>query len=467
MRKALALFLTLLLCALLCVAVAAQWVAAPTEDLRFTETAHIGDIAATAGLEMALSAQLRQHLRWDSTLRYDGAQPASRTDFTFSQAQLYPDATHVPTGITLSDALYLDPYSRRNDAISQAYADLLAETEPGTTGRRMIRLADYYSYYPLAVDIDLPGYTSQYAQYWSDGDEPIDAVTTTLLDAIRIPMLEDQYYILSIDKNVDGSSNSSGGSSAELGDSYSIYANSVLGDNACYFWFSNRTNQGHLVDTSHISGGYGIYCLRWSGEGDAFTVEPLSVLYPVDPAAEIVYLGINGRHDRLLLHTVEGGRYLVTVLDTQTGEALQRLDITSYGPDDWSEVDAGDDYVMIRFNRRGVCVLAAGEDGSYDIRIQVDFQPQELDADCQIWNSYWSRQTAFDGQRLAVAGILEPDDDRQPVCGFYLAVYDASGLRYYGEYTSSLDDANQYAADYSDRIQPDYNSDAVRLNWTK
>ena len=105
MRKALALFLTLLLCALLCVAVAAQWVAAPTEDLRFTETAHIGDIAATAGLEMALSAQLRQHLRWDSTLRFDGALPASRTAFTFSQAQLYPDATHVPTGITLSDAL--------------------------------------------------------------------------------------------------------------------------------------------------------------------------------------------------------------------------------------------------------------------------------------------------------------------------------------------------------------------------
>ena len=36
---------------------------------------------------------------------------------------------------------------------------------------------------------------------------------------------------------------------------------SVVTDDACFFWFGNRTEQDQLVDTSRIPGGYGVYML--------------------------------------------------------------------------------------------------------------------------------------------------------------------------------------------------------------
>ena len=47
---------------------------------------------------------------------------------------------------------------------------------------------------------------------------------------------------------------------------------------------------------------------------------------------------------------------------------------------------------------------------------------------------------AFDGKRLAMSGFLE--DEKQgyrTTCNVYLAVCDASGMQYYGEYRNSLE----------------------------
>jgi hypothetical protein len=59
----------------------------------------------------------------------------------------------------------------------------------------------------------------------------------------------------------------------------------------------------------------------------------------------------------------------------------------------------------------------------------------------------------YDGRRLVVAGFLEDGPRRYPSCDFYLAVYDKSGLAYYGEYASSLSTGHA-PKKYYDRCLP-------------
>ena len=49
----------------------------------------------------------------------------------------------------------------------------------------------------------------------------------------------------------------------EQGDSFDFYTQSVATDDAFYFFFSNRTQLGNLVDTSRVPGGYGVYRLPY------------------------------------------------------------------------------------------------------------------------------------------------------------------------------------------------------------
>lgn len=48
---------------------------------------------------------------------------------------------------------------------------------------------------------------------------------------------------------------------------------------------------------------------------------------------------------------------------------------------------------------------------------------------------------AFDGERLAMAGILHREEEqyRDDTCNPFVTVYDKTGMLYYGEYKNSLD----------------------------
>ena len=59
----------------------------------------------------------------------------------------------------------------------------------------------------------------------------------------------------------------------------------------------------------------------------------------------------------------------------------------------------------------------------------------------------------FNGENIVVSGFLYEEEMYGESCGFYLAVCDAYGLRYYGEYASSLD-AFGSVLRYSERCFP-------------
>ena len=73
MRKTLVFFLVLALVCGCGAVLAAQAVSAPRADVTFREEIVSGDPAAAAGLEADYDVRMKDHLIWDSTLRFSGA----------------------------------------------------------------------------------------------------------------------------------------------------------------------------------------------------------------------------------------------------------------------------------------------------------------------------------------------------------------------------------------------------------
>ena len=137
---------------------------------------------------------------------------------------------------------------------------------------------------------------------------------------------------ISVGKSTDGGWVSSGSGSTES-DRFDLYTVSAVADNACYFAFDAHTQLENLVDVSQIKDGFGIYCLPFDstseGEDSSFPLltEKLATVYPLDPHERILNLTLSPDQSRLLLHTQTDGMYVITVIDRDTMEAVQRLEV--------------------------------------------------------------------------------------------------------------------------------------------
>lgn len=464
MRKTACLLLALTVLLAAGVVLAACSIAAPRADVRFQENVRYGDPSAASGAAVSVRASLQNHLVWDSDLAFSGGDYTDTTAHTFSAAGVPDPVRRVYSGVefyaTLDFAISGD-YSLTLDYSSifnGLYDELLAETTPGTTGYRTIRLADYLDYYPFEIDLSLQGLSFSNPRGRIDGNTAEEqALTEAFMRFFRIPILPDQYLELNIDRDMDGGSHARGASSVQTGDQFDLYSNSITGQNACYFWFSNRTYNDALADTSLIPGGYGVYILPFSTDDDGLVesvdLAGLRTFYPVDPETRIRYLGITADCTQLLLHTVEDGQYFVTIIDAETGDTLQRLPLAGFdAQEDWTSVTSGDDFTCIRVSDKHLFVLHRQPDGRWRVAIDTELLPLEREEDYFPWLSS-TQDMAFDGERLIIAGAdrYTPTDGagwtnyRYEECGFYLAVYTAGGLQYYGVYPSSLEDANDHS----------------------
>ena len=499
MRKTLVFFLVLALVCGCGAVLAARAVSAPRADVTFREEIVSGDPAAAAGLEADYDVRMKDHLIWDSTLRFSGENYTYDTAFRYVPRgeETAPQPTYngviidlIRDAWTSGSDMDVNPYG-----YGAAFRQLLDETEPGSTGRTVIRVADYYEEYPLRFTIDLPDIT------FSDMDdadkeahypEQMARTCRALREFFRIPTLPDEYLELDVDKNVDGTCSSRGLSSVEKGDAFWLNAESVLTEDGCYFWFSNRTQNGRTVDTSRIPGGYGVYLLplvesQWSVWAKGMLPDPdgLRMFYPVDPAAEILHAGLSKDETRLLLYTREDGKYVLRVIVLSSGELLQELTIGTCGAEDeWLNIFELPDFICLRQSDSRLYVLTECEDGQYQIALQCPLTGAE-----DLWFDTSDANTmVFDGTRLAIAGpntryaaydggtvykqlsdgaevTLYPNEDLYSYdsCGLYLLVFDASGLTYRGVYYSSLEDTLEDPRNrsYSQTILPN----ELQLSW--
>ncbi|NLC89126.1 MAG: hypothetical protein GX681_03570, partial [Clostridiaceae bacterium] len=106
MRKASMLFALLLVVGMGGMLYAHSALTASQTEVSFVELASYGDVAAAAGLEVSVQAQLAEHLAWDSVYTF-GKQAATKTDFKFSTTALQwrPDNTSELLSISIPSDL--------------------------------------------------------------------------------------------------------------------------------------------------------------------------------------------------------------------------------------------------------------------------------------------------------------------------------------------------------------------------
>jgi len=460
MRRALILALALLVLCAAAVAVTAADIYESHDQVALTKTEVWGDPAMLGGLNVQYGATWSDHLFWDVRAAMDGG---TETDYRFTITRPYTRREHVYTGISLETNPDYGVDFRggaENFGLALAYEELYDSLKPGEEGSITVRLRDYCEYYPLAAGMDFPD------SQWGLGpidvaagldplEEPDSLALYRLQEYFRIPVLENERYEITIRKSAQPGNYASGfgTGSSEEDDFFRMETVNAMTDEACFFTFSPRTNKGQLVDLSLLPDGFGIYRLpytydRRAADGSELSdidVDGMTLFHALDPAHWFLAMEPSPDQSKLLVHTSENGLYVLTVLDTATGEVLQRLEITEFSGEsyNWYHFDEGT-YLVAFFTDTDRLALITEEGGRYGLEFLCDVYPEEMERIPRM-----TSVTAWDGSRLAFSGMLESeryyssDGDTyyySPIdTRWYVAVYDGTGLRCFTKVLNSLD----------------------------
>jgi hypothetical protein len=456
---------------LLILAVAGTWAAGVTihaaaDQVALTRRDIYGEVDAARGLTVTLNSVYRNRLLWTTTA---SALEAEGTKFTYSPTRITQTDTPSYSGLEMYTQVDLgaDPSDGVTlPGLDAAYEELSAATPAGQEAEKTIYLRDYLDYYPLSLQLELPNYwgilDSQSSPAMQQAQQPLQ----TIQEYFKIPVLEEEQCQITLGKSEEGHAWHWGFSSAE-GDSYNMWTLSAVTSDACYFTFNTLTQEGKVVDTSALPDGYGIYRLPYETDRDGNTcplAEELEMVYPLEPGTDLLDLHVSPEEDCLLLHTAQNGRYLLTVIDLADLSTRQILDVAPFDREEssWRLYKEGD-FLVAAIGGNTLAVLPRQADGSYTLAHLWDAWPPEQG---DLAFSTWNVALDYDGERLALAGILDDEEGYQwDTCNYYLAVYQGEGLVYYGEYLNSLYTSGQDLEDYEYACRSRYTT-PLELAWT-
>jgi len=450
-----------LMALLLALAVAlsgAVWVTAEAvhsiDDVVYTQRTVSGDPAAADGLTLQHKVTYKEYLHWDNTLTFADGEHVSETKFTYTSDREYESRPYEYSGVMIWKNANADfdpsvPIEKLT-GFSKITRELYDETAVGEIGYRTVRLSDAYEYYPFDVQVDLANnYFSGYDYlYWQD-DRVDDAYYTGWMhiyegfnDFFRIPILTDEEYGISIDKRRDGGYGSSFGmTEASVNqDQYYMETYSVAAETGAWFIFNTHTNQGNVVDTSLIPGGYGIYYLPAEHTEfyhfDGILVDEMRCMYSMDPVVEVQSLHMNADDTKLIVSYLDEEKTLwVDVVDAETGTKLQRLELYSYEDDydPWIDFIPEQNCIVYLIGDEQV-ILLVEEGDEFTIEINVPMNKPE-----NVYYSPYETRIGWDGKRLAMVGTY---GDSYRDVDVAVAIYTADGLQYAGVYTCTLTGKN-------------------------
>ena len=412
------------------------------EEVVLTETVLAGDQSAAEGLLVETEAYSgNRELVWETSLLYrDNA--SYDTTFAFYPNGKDYEYSHDPQWVRVENMSMqeVDYSMSQYDQIEDPYdkmllsplMDVLSRAPNGQEYSENVSLKDYYEYYPVAAGGELfylKEYTEEEEAEWNEA----------FREYFRIPVEPDDIQNIHVETDSEGKLWSWGGGSEEV--VVQLNGVSTASDTAAYFSIDNRvygveSEETRYVDTSLIPGGYGIYSIPYKDNKPV--VDELFTFYPLEETTYVRDMQMSKDNRHILVQTVEPDYYLL-VIDAETGETVQKLFLGS-----------GDTYGYLRHfegfsvwyqdEQNLIQVLELREDGTYEPVLTADVSPIRE----RGWDCYDG--AAWDGERLALVDhqMVEVLDDRGYnynafLCGFYVAVYTADGLRFLGQYDSTLD----------------------------
>lgn len=439
------------------------------ENVTIKENIIYGDKLYAEGATVFTRAHYDQRLFWDTAYTI-GNTPKCSTEYEFRYSPRFEYGERKHQGLTLDvDFKYGFDTTvpiEESTGLQKAYRELYDATKPGEKGVKKIRLQDYYTYYPIRVNIDLPGVLWQGNDYENlsyDEFKNERIVWDKFNEFFKIPIPENlPEFEISITKDSHGNGAGVGSS----GHDYDYYLNTqtVYTENQVFFSIGNtisgkEDDEEKYVDTSLIPGGYGIYSFTYKNvrnatntQGNNTTFYPgyetgveqdtLAMVFSLEQHAEVIYMTLSNDESKLLVFTKEEGITYLTIIEIASMNELQKLKITEanqylfYENDNCIVLNGWDYISVIEKQENGLCKLA----------FTVSRMKEINDSNHQ---KGVATTMAFDGKKLIMVDrTAEKTYGALELCGFSVAVYNNSGLVYYAEYESSLSasaDTNDYA----------------------
>lgn len=449
-------------------------VSADKANVTITERSLYGDRSAAEGLTITSMSHFAHHLRWD-TVYTIGKTP--QTVYRFHASKTSEASIDFSYYISLHSAVsYGCDYSIPADeqyGIAKAYKELYDSTQPGGESKTTVNLKDFYDYYPVGMDISLPGVIwsgNDYEDLVEDHLGSEKYIRRVFSDFFRIPIIENDSYEIHVTKDATGRSVSMGMATADDSESYYFETNSAITEDCCFFTINNRTSTGNPIDTSLIPGGYGIYAFHYTESSNMYTTDSipgvvgidadsLAMVYKLENDVIVYNLFLSKDNTKLLLITLENEVFQFTVIDIPSMTQIQKFELEGFVSQSYTLHNHGDFIVLTSWD--SLALVALESDGSYTFQFSSP-TARKINAEYSYITATSAMQ--YNGEKLAIVNTIREDRySSSELCSFYIAVYHHDGLLYYGEYDNSLS-INPDTSDYNANCLP-FGSHAYRIAW--
>lgn len=196
------------------------------------------------------------------------------------------------------------PFSDNAEAIFEQIGEKFSANQ---TKSLKIKVQDLLKYYIINGDIQFAGRYSM-LDFWMlkeyigssmDAEQQLEMkIWSDIQSFFKIPVLENEYQSVTMvydPATGELEHTETSESNGEKDDSFQFSTVSCVTDEAAYFTFNPHTQNGKLVDTSLIPGGYGIYRLPFDTKSGVPKTGELKMVYALDPNKE--YNGIHASPD--------------------------------------------------------------------------------------------------------------------------------------------------------------------------
>jgi len=459
MKRMIALLLGLLLLSAAALGMIGSSILRQKDQVTVTEQVLYGDPAHAKGASFLTEAHYDNHLFWKTSYTV-GKDEAYSTEYDFSAKERPFSETRSYRGISLGfdmqNGVDLTTPAAEQSGLMKAYRELYDETPSGTKGTKIVFLQDYYDYYPIRIDISLPGtlWMGDNYEHLADKDyENERAVWDAFREFFRIPVPDDLPGTeISVVKDESGRSIGVGSHTPSEKDGYYfLYSEAAYTADRCFFSINIQRGEGDgVIDTSLIPGGYGIYSFSYTnvrnkentpqenvtihhpGYRTGVDADSLAMVYPLDESVSVRSMHVSPDETRLLLLTEEASGVWLTVIDLADMSMRQKLLV---GDGEHISLHHQDDFMML-FSVYDFSLYAIDGAGNYTLAFSAE-QPRQYREDLPHINTYAAMD--FDGERLITADFcLEEQYGSMQTCDVFLTVYDKTGLLYAGNYETSL-----------------------------
>lgn len=477
-----------LVCLSLCALIALPiWVGKGGEQVEITQTTLEGDPAYAQGLNVTCCTALGNHLFWATT--FSAQNPAgARTELTTYQnerdtggytTQLKVTPASCNFGISTSEnsntGLLDDSWGHWNyEAFLAPIKDLAQEMEPGATRTFSVCLNDWYDTWPMTID------QYQVSVDWEGmSQEQADRQFQNFF-GIPVPQNFILYYTLKMNEkgavyDVDVSPTPPMEEPQEemIGDAATVQeaegavpsepfleSYSVRGEQGWYLVLNNRFEaEGQpRTDLSHVQGGNGVFLIPAQNVGgkDTLRLGDIRTVYPF-PEGESAISIDQDQAGRLLVYTEdEAGTWYLTVLEEESAQVLQRLELGQLGGVSILAYVEGDGIRLIQAgSERLLLLVEEGEGYCLESILPV---PEDIMYQLSDWAQ--SNSAAWDGERLAVICPQFSTYETQMLA----AVWQDGKLVYLGSYQNSLGRTTTLSNN-SGAVQLDTDRQIFHLEW--